>query len=168
MRYFAPSVFNAYNICKRQAWLMTRQLTADQHNEFIEIGRLIDETSFKKEKKKIYLVDLEATLDMVTRKDGVYYIAEIKKSSKSLKSGIFQLKYYLYLLKIRKGIKAKGIIKIPTEKISKKVYLSESDEKNIHRILVEMEKTLNREKAPKLEKMLKVCPKCGYFEFCWS
>lgn len=55
MMIFAPSIFNAYNICKRQAWLMMRNLTADQDNAFLEIGRLIDETAFKREKKEFIL-----------------------------------------------------------------------------------------------------------------
>lgn len=47
-------------------------------------------------------------LDMLIRKDGVYYVAEIKKSSRTLETGIFQLKYYLYLLKRKKGLKQKA------------------------------------------------------------
>ncbi len=78
MKYFPPSLFNAFNICQRQAWLMSRQLTADQHNEFLQIGKLIEETFYKREKKTIYLADIEAMIDMVIKKDGFYYIAEIK------------------------------------------------------------------------------------------
>uniref|UniRef100_UPI0025BFFCF8 Dna2/Cas4 domain-containing protein n=1 Tax=Desulfurella sp. TaxID=1962857 RepID=UPI0025BFFCF8 len=58
----------------------------------------------KKEKKKIYIADLEAMIDMIVKKDKIYYIAEIKKSSRTLASGILQLKYYMYLLKNKKGI----------------------------------------------------------------
>jgi len=147
---------------------MTRQLTADQHNEFLEIGRLIDETTFKREKKSIYLADMEAMLDMVTKKDGIYYIAEIKKSSKTLESGIFQLKYYLYLLKKRKGIDIKGIIKIPKEKISKNVVLTNDDEVKISNILKEMEKVISLAIPPKLKKRLKFCSTCAHLDFCWS
>ena len=168
MKYYPPSIFNAFNICKRQAWLMSRQLTADQHNEFIEIGRLIDEETYKRERKKIYLADLEAMMDMVVKKDGVYYVAEIKKSTRTLKSGIFQLKYYLFLLKRRKGLDVKGIIKIPKEKISEKIILSKQDEEKIVQISRDMEEVLKQPKPPTQEKMLKICPKCGHFEFCWG
>lgn len=168
MRYFPPSIFNAYNICKRQAWLMARHLNADQYNDFLAIGRLIDETTYKREKKKIYLADLEAMLDMVSKKDGVYYIAEIKKSSKTLESGILQLKYYLYLLKLKKGIVAKGLIKIPKERISREVILTEEDEEKIYNVLLEMNKVLNFERPPKFDKILKICFKCAHLEFCWS
>lgn len=167
MRLYPASLFNAYNICPRQAWLMSRQLIADQENMYLEIGRLIDNIHFKRDKKKIFLADIQAILDMITKNDGTYYIAEIKKSSKILKSGILQLKYYLYLLKKKKGIEAKGIIKIPQERISKEVRLTIEDEKNIERILQKME-TIIFNDMPPAPTWLKVCSKCGHFEFCWS
>jgi len=168
MKTFPPSIFNAFNICHRQAWLMMRNLTADQDNAFLEIGRLIDETTFKRNKKRIYLADLQAILDMVTRKDNVYYIAEIKKSSKTMESGIFQLKYYLYLLKKKKGIVAKGIIKIPKEKISKKIELEKEDEAKIEDILKKMKELLNSDYPPTTLKSIRKCKMCAHYEFCWS
>lgn len=166
MGKIAPSIFNAFNICPRQAWLMSRQMTADQENSFIDIGRLIDETSFEREKKKIYLADIGAMIDMVTKKDGTYFIAEIKKSSGTLPTGIFQLKYYLFLLR-KKSIMVKGIIKIPKEKKSIEVELTQDDCETIERKLKELGVILEQEKPP-LAKWLGVCPKCGHLEFCWS
>ena len=168
MKYYAPSIFNAYNICPRQAWLMYRHLNADQFNDFIEIGRLIDETTFKREKKKVYLADLEAMIDMILRKDGTYCIAEIKKSSRTLSSGIFQLKYYLYLLKYNKSIDVKGIIKIPKERVSKEVILTSDDEHLIESRLCEMSEILLKEDIPSVNRDINRCKKCGHFEFCWT
>lgn len=168
MKTFPPSIFNAYNICKRQAWLMYRNLTADQSNAFLEIGRLIDEVSFKRERKRIFLADIEAMLDMVSKKGDVFYVAEIKKSSKTLESGIFQLKYYLYLLKNKKGINVKGVIKIPKEKINKEIVLTDEDERNIESILSEMTDVIFRENAPSKIQDIKRCKVCAHFEFCYA
>ena len=165
---YPPSIFNAYNICKRQAWLMVRQLNADQSNEFLEIGRLIDNESFKRQKKRIYIADLEALIDMIIKKDETTYIAEIKKSSKTLESGINQLKYYLYLIKVRKGINAKGIIKIPKERISREVILTEHDIEAIEKTLREMNRVLGSDKPPEIKNMMRICKVCAHFEFCWS
>jgi len=161
-----PSLFNAYNICPRQAWLMSRQMTADQDNEFLDMGRLIDETTFEREKKKIYIADIGAIIDMVIKKDGSFMIAEIKKSSKTLKTGIVQLKYYLFLLK-QKGLTTKGIIKIPKENKSIEIELTEEDIVKIQNTLKNIKKLLSNNTIPKA-KELKICPKCGHFEFCWS
>ena len=168
MKTFPPSIFNAYNLCKRQAWLMFRQLSADQDSDYLVIGRLIDQTSFNREKKKVYIANIEAMLDVIIKKNGVYYIAEIKKSSRTLESGIFQLKYYLYLLKKKKGVNVHGLIKIPKEKISKEVSLTEEDEKLIEKILEEMNKVLYGKIPPLPKKKLPYCRKCAHYEFCWS
>jgi len=165
MKYYSPSIFNAYNICPRQAWLMSRQMSADQGDPFLEIGRLIDQTTFQHEKKRIYLAEFAAEVDFVARKNGNLFIAEIKKSSRTMESGIRQLKYYLYLLN-RKGIKCKGMIKIPKEKISKTVELQTSDVKLIEDTIKQIAHFLARENAPVPQK-IPFCKKCAYFEFCW-
>jgi CRISPR-associated exonuclease Cas4 len=162
----SPSIFNAFNICTRQAWLMSRQMSADQESSYLDIGRLIDESSFQRERKKVYLADMGAMIDMVTRKDGQFYVAEIKKSSATLGTGIFQLKYYLYLLH-RKSITVKGLIKIPKEKKSLEVELTEDDIKLIEEKLDSLEAILKGDIPPKASR-LKICPKCGHFEFCWA
>lgn len=166
IKHIPPSIYNAYNICPRQAWLMSRQLTADQHNEFLEIGRLIDNTTFEKEKKKIYIPDLNAMVDVIFKQDGIFFIGEIKKSSNTLKSGISQLKYYLYLLK-KKGIDQKGVIKIPQEKKSVIIELTNNDIEEIEKKLKLIKTTLNADKPPEIKK-IPFCKKCAHYEFCWS
>lgn len=162
----APSIYNAYNICPRQAWLMLHQVSADQDNSYIDIGKLIDETSFKREKKQIYIPDLNANIDMVVKRNGTILIAEIKKSSKTLNSGILQLKYYLYLLET-KQIFVKGIIKIPVEKKSIDIELTVADREYINDTIKKIKTLLKQAKAP-LPVRKRICSKCGFFEFCWA
>ena len=161
-----PSIYNAYHICPRQSWLMFRQLNADQRNTSLELGRLTDDTTYEREKKKIYLADVSAMVDMVTQKDGEVFIAEIKRSSKRIENAVKQLKYYLFLLR-RKSVIVKGMLKIPKEKKSIEVELSDEDvrviERDIDRILAELYKSAPPQRATK-----KVCNKCAHLEFCWS
>lgn len=161
----SPSVYNAFLICHRQAWLMSRQMNADQENTYLDIGRLISEETFEREKKEIYIPDLGAKIDLITKKDGEFFIAEVKKSSTTLKSGINQLKYYLFLLK-SKGFNLKGMIKIPAEKKSITIELTEEDEAEIKKNLEAFE-ILMKEPAPPAPVMLKICPKCAHYEFCY-
>lgn len=166
MNKIPPSIFNAYNICPRQAWLMIRQMNADQENTFLDIGRLIDETTFKREKKKVYIADISAQIDMITKKDGEIFVAEIKKSSKRMENAKLQLKYYLYLLK-RKKINIKGLIKIPKEKKSIEVELTEDDVIIIEDIQENIKMTIKKEDMPEVKKIT-MCKKCAHYEFCWS
>ena len=161
-----PSIFNAYHICPRQALLMYRQLTADQQNTFLDIGRLIDETTYEREKKKIYLADISAMVDMVTKKDGKFFIAEIKKSSKRLDNAVLQLKYYLFLLR-KKSVFAKGLLKIPKEKKNIEVDLSDDDIQFIQESLIEINNTIHNDTPPDIIAK-SVCSKCAHYEFCWA
>ncbi|MFW0885025.1 Dna2/Cas4 domain-containing protein [Candidatus Acidulodesulfobacterium sp. H_13] len=127
---------------------------------------LIDGATFKREKKKIYLAEFVAEIDLITQKNGSLFVAEIKKSSRTMASGIKQLKYYLYLLSI-KGIKCKGIIKIPKEKISMTIELQEGDVTLIKEKIDEIETLLSKDNIPVPPK-IPFCRKCSYFEFCWN
>lgn len=162
----APSIYNASNICPRQAWLMSRQLTADQQNTYLDIGRFISEDSFTREKKEIYIPDLAAKIDYVKSKDGQFFVAEVKKSSATMESGIEQLKYYLFLLH-KKGIHAKGLIKIPKEKKSMEIELNEVDKKRIEKKLTDLQRILAQENPPPAKK-IKRCKTCAHYEFCFS
>ncbi len=44
-----------YYICKREVWLMARQIVPEQENPHIEIGRFISDTTYKRDKKQIHL-----------------------------------------------------------------------------------------------------------------
>lgn len=162
----APSIYNAFNICPRQAWLLSRQLTADQQNTYLDIGRLISEESFSREKKEIYIPDLAAKIDYVKKRDGEFFVAEVKKSSGTMQSGIMQLKYYLYLLD-KKGIQAKGLIKIPKEKKSMEIELTEKDKEHIENQIDKLSVILSQNEPPKPIK-IKYCRHCAHFEFCFS
>ena len=145
---------------------MYHQITGDQMNEFMYIGRLLSEDTFQRNKHEIMLADLPAKVDMIETRNGELMIAEIKKSSKRIENGKLQLKYYLYLL-YKKGYKIKGEIKIPKEKKRELVELNEDDIIFIEKSLIEIEKLVCEEIPPE-PKRIKDCSKCAHYEFCFS
>lgn len=159
-------LIQAYHICPRQAWLMSRSLRADQEHDDLAIGRLIDDTSYTRDSKSIYLPQISAKLDLVRKKNGEIEIIEIKKTSKTLESGKKQLLYYLYQLK-KLDINATGTIRIPKEKIVQEVNLSQEDCLKIENLLVKIGEILGQDKPPPV-KRIKQCPKCAHFDFCWA
>ncbi len=163
MRIYA-SLIEAYIFCPRQAWLMSRQITGNQYNEFLAIGRIIAEESYKREKKEI-LID-GGKIDVISKgKEGLLLI-EVKKSSKHLKTSKMQLLYYLYKLS-QKGHKVKGEIRIPEEKKVIPVDFSEKEKKEIEKLEKELKEMLEKDNPPE-EKWKNACKKCSYLEFCWS
>ncbi len=158
------SILWSYNACKRQAWLMSRQITGEQENNFLMIGRMIHENTYKHRKKEILFDNCK--FDMIERRGSKQVVAEIKKSSKSIDSAIMQLKYYLYRLH-KRGHNLEGEIKIPLEKKVIRVKLEESDIEEIKQKIDEIETLINSDTIP-AAKHHKYCRTCSYNDFCWS
>ncbi|WP_460181174.1 CRISPR-associated protein Cas4 [Thermodesulfovibrio sp. TK110] len=165
-----PTLIWYYYICPREVWLMSRQLEPYQANPFIEIGRLLSEEAYKRERKEIMLQTPEQAggmvIDLLKAEGEDVVVGEIKKSSRFEKSARMQLAYYLMRLK-KLGIHAKGILLFPKEKKKIEVTLTEKLEHE----LIEAQKEIKRIIAlpmPPEAKMIKFCKKCGYQEFCWS
>lgn len=92
-----------YHICKRQVWLMSHQLTPDQEDTNVAIGRLIDRNSYGREKKQLAVGS--SKMDIFSIVDGQLVIGEVKKSSRYRDSARMQLAFYLKELSDR-GIEA--------------------------------------------------------------
>lgn len=164
VRLVNGTLVQSYMICKRQAWLMSRQIIPDQQNPYIELGRLIDEESYGRDKKKINLENI--VIDLIRNKDEEILIGEVKKSSRAKESAKMQLLFYLYILK-EKGLNTKGILLFPEEKKKELVELTEEMEIKIKNIIEEIEYIILQELPPPFKKN-NFCSKCGYKEFCLS
>ena len=161
-KQISGTMFYYYFVCKRKLWFFSNEIQLEEDNEDVILGKLIDENSYSKELKHI-LIDNTVNIDFI--KDWKI-LHEVKKQKSIEEAGIWQLKYYLYFLKIRGINIEKGILDYPKLKKREEVFLSEDDEKKIKEILSEIEKITLMEKPPELEK-LKICKKCAYFEYCY-
>jgi CRISPR-associated exonuclease Cas4 len=153
-----------YYICHREVWLMSRQLNPCQENPFIEIGRLISEESYKRDRKEIHIENI--VIDLLKTEGENVVIGEVKKSSRFEKSAWMQLAYYLWRLK-QLGIPATGQLLFPKEKKKVTVTLTEEIESELLDAQRQIKSIIQMEMPPPAMK-IKFCPKCGYQEFCWS
>ena len=158
------TLIQCYNICKRQTWLMAHQIIPDQENQFIEIGRLIDEESYDRDKKKINYENV--VLDLVKTNEGDLVVGEVKKSSRAKESARMQLAFYLYKLK-HNGVEAKGMLFFPEERKREMVDLTPELEQQIETMIKDIEHIIFQENPPPFKK-IGFCKHCGYKEFCWS
>ncbi len=147
-------------LCQRKLWFYTKDIMMEQENENVRIGKIIDEESYKRDKKHIYLDNL-VCIDIV--RDNV--VCEVKKSSAQKEMAIQQLKYYLYLLQ-EKNIQATGQLLIPKENIKEIVQLSEEDKNNIEKKIEDIYNVCNTSTPPQAIHD-KICKKCAYFELCY-
>ena len=88
----------AFMICHRQVWLLSRSLTQDQDNDYLSLGRLIDQNSYSRERHQIAFGNDKFDF-MQSDEEGVV-ICEVKKSSRAEASARMQISHYLYDLQL--------------------------------------------------------------------
>lgn len=160
MKRINGTMYSYSFLCKRKLWLYTKDIVMEDTNENVMIGKIIDEESYKRDRKHLYLDDL-VCIDIVRNN----VICEVKKSSAQKEIAIQQLKYYLYLLK-QKNIDAIGELLVPKENLKETVVLEESDIKVIEDQLENIKKICNEVIPPRTINQ-KFCKKCAYFELCY-
>jgi len=153
-----------YKACHRELWYFGNQINMNYDNDFISMGKLIHEESYKREKKNI-LIDDTIAIDFI-KKRGELTIYEIKKSSKLEDPAKYQLYYYLWYLKNNLGEIVRGEVVYPKEKTSEVLELTPELEKEFELILEEIPKIINRSSPPPIIKK-SYCKNCSYYNLCY-
>lgn len=153
-----------YYICKREVWLMAHQLVPDQDQENLQIGKIIGENSYPRDKKEIDIGN--AKIDLIRTEKGELVIGEVKKSSRFVESASKQLLFYLLQLK-EMGIIARGELLFPEERGKLEVLLDEATEQEIRLAVADIEYIVSMDKPPETVRN-KYCRNCAYSEFCWA
>jgi len=66
-----------YNICKREVWLMSRNIVPDQQDDNIDFGRFLHEETYKRNKKEILFGNVK--FDVILNTKDKLVIGETKK-----------------------------------------------------------------------------------------
>ncbi|MDW8003041.1 MAG: CRISPR-associated protein Cas4 [Deltaproteobacteria bacterium] len=158
------TLVNSYFICKRKAWLYSRQFNPDPEFDLLVLGRLVSAESFKKEKKEIVMEGMK--IDIVKREDGEVVVGEIKKSQKAVRAAFMQLSFYLFRLKSL-GLTLKGELLFPVQKRKIHVELSPEIEEELVKCLNDLENVILSDDPPPPVRT-GFCKPCAFFDFCFS
>ncbi len=161
---FSGTKIAYYIVCKRKLWLFAHNINFETYSDLVQIGRLISETYFKREKYKEIMLGDTVKVDFIKLDDEIV-VHEVKKSKKLEEAHIWQVKFYIYTLK-KKGVKCNsGVIHYP--KLLKKVNVkfTKDDEVSIEKILEDAERILAGEVPPPIK--VSFCTKCAYYQFCY-
>lgn len=151
-----------YFVCPKKLWYFTHEIKMEQGNEDVQIGKLLDENSYKGEEKNIN-IDNVINIDFL-KKEGILH--EVKKSRKIEEANIWQVKYYLFYL-YQKGVRGlKGKIDYPLLKQNLEVELLEEDFKEIEILMAEINKIIAMLLPPFAEKK-GFCKRCAYYDLCF-
>lgn len=151
-----------YFICKKKLWYFANELEMEQNSELVRIGKIIDETSYVREKKNM-LIDGTINIDFVN--DGAT-LHEVKKTKAIEEAGIWQLKYYIYYLE-NKGVKdITAEIDYPLLKQRKEIVLDDEDRKTLKDTIEKIKEIIKMDNPP-IKEEDKKCKKCSYFDLCY-
>lgn len=152
---------NYYFVCKRKLWFFSHNISMEQYNESVEIGKIIHEVSYERKKKEIELDGIK--IDFFDKNKGI--IHEVKKSKAVEDAHIWQLKYYIYYFR-KLGINVSGKINYPQIRRTENVDLNNEDIEHIVNICDKINEITGRESPPEVINE-KICKKCSYFELCY-
>ncbi|NLC68020.1 MAG: CRISPR-associated protein Cas4 [Clostridiaceae bacterium] len=153
-----------YCICKRETWLMARNISPDEDHELLDIGRFIHEHSYSRKEKEIQFGNMK--LDIIENANGTIIVEEIKKTSKFIESSKMQLLFYLYELE-KNGITAEGLLLFPEERKRERVVLDKEKRSKLEAIIKDILRIIIMDKPPEPVK-INYCKSCAYAEFCWA
>jgi CRISPR-associated exonuclease Cas4 len=151
-----------YFVCKRKLWYFCHEISMEDENESVMLGKLLDENSYKRNDKHIN-IDNVINIDFIKERKELH---EVKKSKAIEEASIWQVKYYLYYLKQRgvDGLKAK--IDYPLLKKNVVVELAEEDITRFKEILGEIQE-IKKSDIPLTVEKNKICKKCAYYDLCF-
>jgi len=151
-----------YFVCQRKLWFFSRDLNMEHDSDLVGIGKLIDETTYIRERKNI-MIDESINIDFV--KDW-RIIHEVKKSKKLNEASKWQVKYYMWLLS-ENGINIqKGIIDYPLLRKREEIFLNEDDKVRLQSVLMEIKNIVSLDTPPQINNK-SICKKCAYYELCY-
>jgi len=158
------SMVQAFHVCPRQVWLMSRQICPDEDNVYLELGRLIGRDSYRRERKEVHLGHL--AIDLVRRGGTECVVGEVKKSSRAREAARMQLAFDLCALR-EMGIEAEGELLFPEERRRERLVLDASLTRKVEELKEQITTLILRENPPPAARG-PFCGKCAYGELCWS
>ncbi len=151
-----------YFICERKLWLFTHKIDMEHNSDVVAMGKFISESTYQRKKHEIHIDNI--VLDNYDAKTKT--IHEVKKSNKMEETHIWQVKYYISVLK-GKGIDGvKGKIDYPKLRQTVEVELNPEDEKKLMEINNSINYILKKETPPNVINK-SYCKKCSYYDLCY-
>jgi CRISPR-associated exonuclease Cas4 len=165
MEHVTGTLIAYYFYCKRRMWLHANEIRFEDNSEDVAMGKLIEETTYLQRNSNYEQIEFDGIkIDYYDQRNKI--IHETKKSPKFEQTHIWQLRYYIYILK-KNGIDGvKGVLEYPTERKTHTVELSLDDIKQIEQLSEEIISVIKSEKCPPIIQSPK-CKNCSYYEFCY-
>ncbi len=167
-----------YLICPRKAWLSMRGLWMEQESEAVALGRLVGEGSYAREKKEIMLyatapcgTPLVGKIDWARLDEGTLH--ETKKGRACEDAHTWQLRFYLWLLKLSGATRAggqpfRGVLNYPKLRRTEPVALEAAHEARLAEIVRALARLVAQDAPPPRLDTRAFCRRCAFEELCYA
>ncbi len=162
--HITGTAINYLYICERKLWFFQNHLEMEHTSEYVDIGQLLHEDTYPREKRREWLIDGMVRIDFVD-KDGILH--DIKSGPAMETAHVMQLCYYLYLLKKKGVTDRKGVINYPRQRRTTEVELTADRERELEAAIEKVTQIAAMPTPPRADYM-KICKSCSYQELCWS
>ena len=162
--HITGTAINYLYICERKLWFFQNHLEMEHTSEYVDIGQLLHEDTYPREKRREWLIDGMVRIDFVD-KDGILH--DIKSGPAMETAHVMQLCYYLYLLKQKGVTDRKGVINYPRQRRTTEVELTVNRERELETAIEKVTQIAALPTPPHADYM-KICKSCSYQELCWS
>ncbi|CAM3367166.1 CRISPR-associated protein Cas4 [Rhodothermus bifroesti] len=172
------TLVNYYVLCRRRVWLAVHGLWMEHESELVALGRLLDETSYTDELRHVNVeaegpegLRLAGRIDWAELRDGVLH--ETKHSPRALEAHRWQLRFYLWLLKLlgvtrTDGQPFRGQLNFPRQRRTENIILEPEHETRLNEIVQAIYQTATQALPPPRLVNRRFCKKCAYEELCFG
>lgn len=178
MPRLTATLFNYHLICSRKSWLHHHNIRMEQESETVALGKLLDESSYEREKKQITVeattpqgISLVGVIDRANLRDGVLH--ETKKGRACEEAHIWQVRFYLWLLSLNEvrradGAAFSGQLDYPSLRRTEPVMLTDEHILQLTHWTSELQQVLQQPTPPPRIEQRKFCRKCAFEELCYG
>lgn len=168
------TLVNLYHICKRECWLHANGVNMEHTSDIVYDGKLLHKNSYPERNEKHSEMIVEASYKGIalTGKIDFYdarrqLIHETKRSDKVEQAHAWQVKFYLWLLRLNGIEGATAILEYPLLRQTDTVELMEADINYLENTVVKIASLKESEACPAVINS-KICRSCSYYDFCYA
>lgn len=165
---------NYYRLCKRKLWLFGNNIQMEQTSDLVSDGKIIEEESYLQRSEKYTQIELSHNLNGIILSGKIDFfdtknkiVHETKRSNKVEDAHIWQVKFYLWLLRLQNIPATKGIIEYPKLREREEVFIGEMDIVYLEKTVREIKSLLESNVCPPVINA-RICKSCSYYDFCYS
>ncbi len=167
------TLINLYNVCPRECWLHANGIRMEHTSDTVYDGKMLHETSYpqRNDKHSEFMIsasfegiDLFGKIDFYDARQKIVH--ETKRSDKVESAHTWQVKFYLWLLKLNGIENASAILEYPLLRQTDNVIIVAEDIEYLISMVHAIRNLKTSDQCPPVINA-KICKSCSYYELCY-